>query len=157
MSFIAGRYTATFNLLSLGQMAEGFRLSHQFFKRLITGDAGGDAPQDGVYRGAEMMLSATALEYNAAGIATAMWPYGSFLTMGTPGRLDVGSDIIESIVLTAIAGTPAATVPATLTLPQCVLAEGFPVDLLFAPDLREVPLRFRVYPNATTYVFGSTT
>lgn len=157
MSFIAGRYTMTYNALALGQTAEGIRLSHQVFKRLITGDAGGEAKQDAVYRGIDMFLAYQLLEYNAAGALAAMWPYAAtLLDMGVIGRLDVGSSIAKSVVMTALAGTPAAAVPATITLPSVILAENFPVELLFAPDLREVPMRQRIYPNSNG-VFGTLT
>jgi hypothetical protein len=38
-----------------------------------------------------------------------------------------------------------------------MLAEGFPVELLMAPDLKEVPIRMRVYPDDSTGVFGTQT
>lgn len=157
MSFIAGRYTATWNSLACGQTAEGFRLSHSFFKRLITGDAYADAPQDGIYRGAELFIAMNLIAYDSAALPTIMWPYAStFLDMGVIGVTDVGSTKAKSLILTALAGTPAAATPATLTLPNAILAEGFPVELLFAPDLREVPLRQRIYPNSSG-VFGTQT
>lgn len=148
MSFIAGRYTATFNGLSLGQTAEGYRLSHQLFKRVITGDAYGDTPQDAVYRGATAEISYRLLEYNAAGARAAFWPVANgYLDIGIVGRLDVGSGLAKSLILTSIQGTPAAGAPASITLPLVALKEGFPVELLFAPDLREVPMLQRCYPN----------
>lgn len=157
MSFLAGRYTATLNSLALGQTADGLRMSHSFFKQLITGDAMAQAPQDAVYQGAELFMAMRLIEYNAAGALTAMWPYhATFLNMGVIGRLDVGSSIATSLILTAVANTPAAATPATLTLPTTILAEGFPVELLFAPALREIPLRQRVYPNSSG-VFGTQT
>jgi hypothetical protein len=157
-SFVAGGYTVTYNNLALGQAAQGYRLSHQFFKRLITGDSMAEAPQDAVYRGAEMFLAANLIEYLAAGIATAIWPYGAYLTQGVVGRLDDQSTLIKQIVMTAVATTPAAAAlgPASLTLPKCILAEGFPVELLMAPDLKEVPVRWRIYPNSSG-VFGTQT
>lgn len=161
MGFLAGQYTATFNSLALGQTAEGWRLSHQFFKQLITGDAFGKAPQDAVYQGIEVFLGGTLIEYNAAGAAAAFWPVSNtLLNPGVIGRLDVGggSGMAKAVVLTALAGTPAVATPATITLTYCALAEGFPVELLFYPGLREVPLRFRSYPNpASSNTFGSTT
>lgn len=155
MGFIAGRYTGTWNAAAIGQTAEGFTLSHQFFKRLITGDAYGEAPQDAVYRGAAVEVGWRSIEYNAAAIAGLIWPYnGTLLDMGTVGRLDYGSSLAKQLVLTAVAGTPAAAAPASVTLTLTILKEGFPVDMLFAPDLREVPLRLRAYPN-TSGVFGA--
>lgn len=157
MAFIAGRYTAVWNSLALGQTAEGFRLSHSFFKRLITGDSFAEAPQDGIYRGGELFIGMNLIAYDSAALPSIMWPYAAtFLDLGVIGRTDVGSTIAKSLVLTAVTGTPAASTPATLTLPNAILAEGFPVELLFAPDLREVPLRQRIYPNSSG-VFGTQT
>lgn len=152
-NFIAGPYTATYKGLSLGQTADGFRVSHSFFKRLITGDAYGQTPQDDVFQGAEMFCSFRCIQYDAAAVRSAMWPYGSsHLTIGAVGRLSAQQSLSGSLVLTAIAGTPAATEPATLTFTKAILAEGFPVELLYAPDLREVPIRMRLYP--TLGIFG---
>jgi hypothetical protein len=154
MSFIAGRFTATLNAQSLGQTADGYRVSHQSFARQITGDALADTPQDAIHRGAEMFVATRLIEYNAAGAANALWPFGTIYDMGVIGRLY--SAIADSLILTAVAATPAAATPATATFLLTILAEGFPVELLFAPDLREVPLRFRVYPNSSG-VFGTQT
>lgn len=150
MGFIAGRYTATWNSLALGQSADGLRVMHQIFKRLITGDAWGDTPQDGIYRGAAVMVSVNLIEYNAAAIATLKWPYNATAwDMGVIGRLDVGSSLVKSLVLTAVASTPAASTPASITMANTILAENFPVEILLAPDLREVPIRLRTYPNGS--------
>lgn len=157
MSFIAGGYTVTYNSNTLGQVANGIRVSHEFFKRLITGDSYAESPQDGVYRGAQMFAEMQLLEYNATGALAAFWPYNATIfTMGTVGRLDVGSSLVKSLVLTAVAGTTAATVPASQTHANAILREGFPVELLYAPDLREVPLSMRLYPNGSG-VFGTQT
>lgn len=155
MSFIAGRYTATLNAQSLGQTADGYRVSHSLFKRIITGDALAQTPQDAIVQGAEMFIATRLIEYNATGGLNAMWPLSSTIyDMGVIGRLD--SAIADSLILTAVASTPAAATPATATFLLTTLAEGFPVELLFAPDLREIPLRFRVYPSSQG-VFGTQT
>lgn len=156
-AFIAGRYTCTWNALAAGITADGFRLNHKFFKRLITGDNFAETPQDAVFRGAEMFIGWTAIQYDAAAFPTVMWPYGStFYDMGVIGRTDVGSSVAKSLILTAVSGTPAAAAPATATFLTSILAEGFPVEILYAPDLREVPLRLRVYPSSSG-VFGTQT
>lgn len=155
MSFICGKYSATLGAQALGQTADGYRVSHQLFKRLITGDNFADAPQDAILRGAEMFVAARLIEYNAAGALNAFWPLAATIyDMGVIGRLDTA--VADSLVLTALAATPAAAAPATATFLLTTLAEGFPVELLFAPDLREVPLRLRVYPSASG-VFGTQT
>jgi hypothetical protein len=144
--FIAGRYTATYGGLALGQTADGIRLSFQRFVQQVRGDAFAQTVQDQVLQGGEMDLAARLIEYDAAAVQSAMWPLSTTIfAMGQVGRLDVQSNLIKQIVLTAVAGTPAAATPATITLPRCILKENFPVELLFAPALREVPLRWRVY------------
>ena len=155
MSFICGRFTATLNAQALGQTADGFRITHQLFKRPITGDALARTVQDRIIQGAELFVGCRLIEYNAAGVLNAFWPLAATIyDMGVIGRLDSG--IADSLVLTALAGTPAATVPATATFLLTTLAEDFPVELLFAPDLREVPLRLAVLPNSSG-VFGTQT
>lgn len=153
--FAAGGYTATYNALAIGQTAQGYRLSHNFFKRIITGDLRAQSPQDAVYQGAEMHIQFNLIEYMQAGVAGIMWPYANYLSLGVVGRLDVQQNLVSPLVLTAVATTPAARAlsPATLTLPLCMLAEGFPVELLMAPDLKEVPIRLRIYPSDDA-IFG---
>lgn len=167
--FVAGAYTATYNAKALGQTADGFRLSHQFFKRLITGDIAGDSPQDAVYRGREQNISFRCIEADAAGIPDMIDPYagtvGTPWTMGQIGLLDVrgqgsGSPTSRalSLILTAVTGTSAANdTQATFTFPLSIIAENFPVEILLAADLREYPARMRIYPNMSTLLFGSNT
>lgn len=108
-------------------------------------------PQDAVYQGAEMHLAMNLIEFRSAAVDAIMWPYGNYLQTGVVGRLDNVSSLTRAIILTAIVGSSASSGvgvgwPFTLTLPYTILAEGFPVELLLAPDLRIVPLRMRVYP-----------
>jgi hypothetical protein len=148
MAFISGGYTCTWNSLACGQSADGYRLTHQIFKRIITGDSYAEAPQDAVYRGAEVSVQWTMIDYTSAAIQTIKWPYnGTKWQLGTVGTLDVGSSLAKSLILTAVAGTPAAATPATATFALSIIHESFPVEVLFAPDLREIPMRMRVYPN----------
>lgn len=160
MSFIAGAYTATLGGSTLGQIEAGFTLDFSFMKRIITGDTLAESPQDAVFRGAQASIQYTLLEYNALAALSAMFPYGSvFLNMSAPvGVIDVTSSKHKQLILTAVTGTPAAVAlgPATMTLPRCILAPNFPVNLLFAPDLRTVPIRQQIYPDSSG-VFGTIT
>jgi hypothetical protein len=158
MAFISGPYTATFDASALGQVEVGWTLRHSTFQRLITGHNFAQTPQDAIFQGMQMFIDYRLIEYNAAGVLKAMWPFGTtHLNVATPvGAQAVGSSKIKQLILTAVAGTPAATVPATLTLPRCILAEGFNVELLYAPDLRIVPISQRVFPDSSG-VFGTET
>lgn len=167
--FIAGAYTATYNAKALGQNAEGWRLLHSFFKRIVTGDLGGETPQDSIYRGREQKISGRLIEASEAGIPDLIDPYagtvGTPWTLGQIGLLDVrGAGTVspvsrcKSLVLTALTGTSAYNdTQKTITLPLSILAEGFPVEILLGPDLREVPIQLRIYPDMSTLLFGSNT
>lgn len=172
--FVAGTYTATYDSNAVGQTQEGFRISHQFFKRLITGDLAADTPQDGIYRGREQFVGFTIIEAAAAAIADMIEPYyastGVPLALGKIGILDVqgdqadegspgaGSVKVRSLVLTAVTGTPAYDGgPATMTLTNAIIAENFPVEMLYGPDLRDIPIRMRIYPDMSNSRFGTVT
>ena len=146
MSFIAGHYTATYNSQAMGQPEKGFDLLFNEEAEEIIGSNFGAAYQDDVSRGVNMFLETSLLEYNAAAARSLFWPWSSdFLSYGVPGRL--GSSFAKPLVLTAVAGTPAAATPATITLTKVKLANGYPVRLLFDAALRKVPLRLRVQPQ----------
>lgn len=146
-NFIAGQYTATLAGASLGQTAEGYRISHSFFKRLILGDSYAQTPQDEVYQGEEVFCQMRLIQYDAAGVQGAMNPFASYLSVGRVGRVSVQQGLVSALVLTAVSGPPAQNTPASVTLTNAIIAEGYPVELLFAPDLREVPLRMRCFPS----------
>lgn len=156
MGFIAGKYSLTLGGSTVGQISQGITISHQFSKQIIIGDNFAETAQDAVFRGANVFCAYTLLEWNAAAAREALWPYGSaYLTMSDViGVLD--SDQVSQIVMTALSGTPAASTPASITMPQAIIAEGQNVDVLFGPELRTVPIRQRVYPN-TSGVFGTLT
>ncbi len=126
--FIAGAYTATYNSKALGQTAEGWRISETVLKRLITGDAGGDTPQDAIYRGREVFFAGRLIEADKAGILDLLYPYSG--TIGTPGELGViglldvrgagggtPASRAKSLVLTAVDGTSPRQTCRTRTLP----------------------------------------
>lgn len=155
---LAGRYTATWNALAMGQAAEGWRISTEYFKRLVMGDAAGDAPQNAIYRGRGQMIEYVLIEAAKAAIATLVEPYGSIWQLGVIGQVDVGygtgGDTVtgasKQLVLTSITGTPSYIQgQATITLPLSIIAENYPVSVLFAPNLKEIPMRQRVYPNSS--------
>lgn len=146
MGFTAGRYTATWNALAVGQSQEGFRVSHQFMKRLIQGDKFGETPQDAIMRGMEVLVEARLIEWDAAAIATLISPYGNLYTINGIGKLDVANNYAKPFILTAIDTNP-GPIPLSQTLAKSILQENFPVNILFGPDLRDVPIRLRCYPD----------
>jgi hypothetical protein len=166
MSFIAGKYTAQYDagagLIDIGQVSAGFTLEHVVSKQLITGDNEGDSVQDAVYRGHNCFIEFTMMEYDENGALDVFWPYdAAHGNQGVIGRMDVqtsGGAVAGDLVLTVVAGSPADQAagtdgPQTLTAQHAILAEDFPVRMLMAPALRDIPVRLRLYP----YDRGSST
>ncbi len=164
--FTAGKYDGTLAAGALGQTADGVKTTHEVSKQLIIGDNFGDGVQDAVYRGMNMFVDFTLLEFEAAKAQAAFWPYNATIyAMGVIGRTDVATvhgssqaNIATQLVFTALANTPAAldTAPATFTFPTAILRENFPVEILCGPVAREVPISMRIYPNPSG-VFGTVT
>ena len=148
MTFTSGRYTATWNALAVGQTADGFRISHSFMKRMITGDRHGETAQDAIIRGMEVSVEMRLIEFDAAAVQTLINPYGTGYAMDQVGKLVVQHSFAKALVLTAAQTNP-GPLPLTQTIYQTILAEGYPVSLLMAPDLREVPIRLRAFPSST--------
>ena len=175
MPFIAGQYSAIYqppggSPLNIGQTAVGLTIEHVAAMRHVTGDAYAETVQDSIFRGMNMFAQYTLIEYNAAGSAAVMWPFGpTYMNQGIVGRLGLGPiagvpAMNGNLNMTAVAGTPAAlqASPAAMTFGGggasgggVLLADGFPVGLLFAPDLREIPIRQRIYPVGG--IFGAMT
>jgi hypothetical protein len=153
MSFISGAYTATYNATTLGRIQAGFNVIHSVNKQLVTGDNEGRAPQDAVMRGHNCLITFTLMEVEVnSAIKLAYWPWSAtFGNYGTVGRTDVGSSLAKQLILTAVAGTPAATSPATLTAPLAICAEDQPIRVSFAPELRAVTLTMRLYPSSGNF------
>lgn len=159
MAFIAGAYTATYNALRVGQLAEGITFHSVTYKEIITGDQLARAAQDAVFQGIDVTSDYILLEWNAAAALGIYWPYGTaFLNSGVVGRLDVQQNIAKGLVLTAIGGPPAGALgaPGTVTLSRSILHEEFPVDAVFASKLRKIPIRMRHYPDPSQFASDNT-
>lgn len=143
-TFIAGRYSSTYNAVDCGITENGYELQQESNNQEIApSDAYGDSVLDLVYRGGQVFCQFEGKAYKA-GIVTPFWPWSSIGAMGLIGRL--GSDVASAFVLTATASTPAAAAPATLTGTKSILASNFPARLLFSSVLRTVPVRLRMLP-----------
>ena len=140
-TIIAGPYTATWSAVSTGTTEDGFRVRHQVSKLLITGDAHGDSVIDGVYRGGNVFISFTGLEYNS--LIAIFNPYGAIGIQGQVGRLDFGSSISKPMILTAVAGTTAVADPATLTASESIISENSASDIQYASRNRTVAIEMR--------------
>lgn len=159
LTAIAGPYTATWGnpALNIGITEDGFETEETHFSEPIRGDNLGDTLQDEVLRGGDVFVNFILQEYgnaklalgNGGGIGPIFHPHNTTLgKIGQVGRL--GTSIAAPLVLTAVAGTPAAANPATITFSLATLASNFPIRLLYASRHRKVPMRMVSYPCTTS-------
>jgi hypothetical protein len=153
-TFVAGRYSGTYNAVDVGITRDGYNLEQESSGEVLDEtDAYGGSVIEAVYRGGSCFLSFTAKAYKA-GSTTPFWPWGALGVMSTAaapiGRL--ATDVASAMVLTATAATPAATAPATLTATKAILASNGSASLLFNSKVREVPVRLQLYPYVSTNV-----
>lgn len=146
-NFAAGPYTMTYDGTTVGLLnSDGIRHFQRGKRKLITVNQHGQTPVDGIEQGVEAFLQLTFKEWNAK-TRLAMWPWSATLgQLGTVGVLT--TSLTKAIVLTAVAGTPAASIgPATITYPYATLAEENDVGFLMACDERDIPILFRLLPD----------
>lgn len=108
---------------------------------------------DAVVRGGDAFYQANFREYKAGSLTQFTTPFGGTLGLLVNAANPIGvlaSGLAKALVLTSTTGTPAAAAPATLTASKALLAENYPVKLLFDSRLREVPIRMRLYPYVST-------
>ncbi len=153
-TFVAGRYSATWNANSLGLARQGYDLDFQFKQEIIEEtDAYGLTIIDMIMRGADTFVSATLREW-IAGSKALLWAVGG----GTMGKIFTSAvpcaasayDLSQSLVFTATAGTPAATSPATLTASKAFMAPSFNPKILFDSRIRDLPVRMICFPYASS-------
>jgi hypothetical protein len=150
--FLSGTYTVKYGGTTIGQTKD-VAIEYVPRKQLITGDNHADTPQDAVNQGLDCFVDFTCIDWDTANTETLFWPYATWGAQGTVGRIDIqdSGPIAQAILLTNAGGNPAAGTPTTIALAECVLAEGFQVATLFAPELRQIPMRLRVYPVSGVY------
>jgi hypothetical protein len=153
--------------VSMGILSDdGFSLRWVIHKQKIGPDGTdrfGLARLENVIRGGDWNLIFRCREY-ASGNLNVAWPYGRVSLTLSPGGnanfapvmaqagcTDDGSGFTGSLVLTAIAGTPAALNPATLTAAKVVNADANQGDMMFTSKAREVPVNLELLPYSQTY------
>jgi hypothetical protein len=148
-NLVSGAYTGTLSGVALG-VFEGDAGLPALEHTRVAEDVGNTSfwaksVIDSIEQGGNIFISFTCIEWGKAAVRTAFWPYNATLgRMPTVGVLLFDSAV--PLVLTAVAGTPAATQPATLTASKVALMPGFTPRIMFGPTLRRVPLRFRCFP-----------
>jgi hypothetical protein len=144
---IAGIYVCSWNSVALGMTGgdnELPTLEKQTFSEPIQNTSTyGKTRIDDILQGANHYMSMTGLEY--AKCISAFYPFAASLgLMGLIGGR--AYDLAQPLVLTAVPGSSAASLPASLTASKAILMPGITDRLMYGPTLRKVPLRFILYP-----------
>jgi hypothetical protein len=151
-TFIAGRYAGTYNAVDVGITDDGYTLQQELMQEVIDeSDAFGGTMLDYIYRGGNAFMRFTSKAYKPGSVSP-FWPFGALgvgMTTAAPiGRL--ASNIAAAMVLTAVANTPAAAAPASLTASLAILAPNYSGELLYNSKLRKVPVRLQFLPSVST-------
>lgn len=148
-SFATGAYDATYNSAALGLFEGPVRLQQNVNGLPIRATQWGDTIIDYILRGAGCFGVVVVKEWTTA-IKTFLWPYGA--TMGIvsePGTKF--SDYVQSLVLTAQANTPAATLgPVTRTYPYCAVLPGHNNDMPLWAGPRDIVVALGFLPEPST-------
>ena len=160
---VAGAYRGTYNAVALGFTVEGYRYGVEWLAETINQtDLFGQTMIDMVYLGANAQLSYRSRTYSAADIAPAT-PWGPLGQIASPALpiSRLARNAAKPFVLTAVANTPAAAAPATLTAALAILAPNSRVELLFDSKAREIPVTLNLLPyesaTADTMVHATST
>ena len=155
---IAGAYTTTLNpkgagAVALGYTRQGYSLNFvQRGERLEETDLYGLSLIDIVGRGCQLTIDTICKVY-AAATRDAIFPwtatFGRVYAAATP-IAQLASTSPDILIMTAVANTPAAASPATLTANSVKLSPDNNVNLIFSSVIREVPLRWDVLTIDTT-------
>lgn len=153
-NFPPGPYSVTVVISAtptdIGLMEGAIHHNEKGFAQEVRASLYGDAVIEEITRGGEVFLILTIKEWKTAS-KYLMIAEGALGTRGKAGRLRTA--LVSQIVLTALAGTPAATEgPVTRTYALPVLAAGHNVDITLGPEERNVPLVFRIFPSASAGV-----
>lgn len=164
MAYASGEYTATYKAKSLGNTEDGWRMELQGGRKGVTVDKYGDMEIDGVYRGVNAFFECVFKDWDlkdslasppvSTGFRELWWPYSTVPgSIGVIGRLEVQSSMTSALVLTALAGTPAAVStigPLSITAGNAILEAEFARTVNFNTEDRSAPVRLRSYPFTST-------
>lgn len=145
--FQSGVYNGTWNAVSIGLIAEAWRIRQTMEAQSVRADFYGDSVIDLIYRGGNAFCVFEGL--NWAGVTTIV---GGSTSIGTMGIASLGclfgrAGVAKPLVLTAKTATGVcAPSPALITASLTTMAEGFNFEVAYGSTLRTVPMMLRLLP-----------
>lgn len=145
-----GPYSATLGGNVLGLTEGPIRLSEQLYAEVIRADKYGQATLDAISLGKDSFISIILKEWTTSAVNAI---FQGATPMGSTGLIGRNlSDIAQSLVLTALASTPAAanSPGVTITAPKAVLAPGYNREILLGNVQRNTPVIFQLLPSESS-------
>ena len=148
-SIPSGPYSATWNSNDVGLFEGPVRWQQNAIGLPVYASQWGRTIIDYIMQGAGCFAVCVVKEWHS-GAKAFMWPFGATHgIMNEPGLLF--SSFCQPLVLTALAGTPAATYgPVTRTVPYCAVLPGHNLDITMGPMERNVVVAIGVLPEPST-------
>ncbi len=157
---VSGPYLGTWHALPLGtQNDDGYELRATVQGQEVNeSDAYGMTLVEAIYRGQNWRVAFRGLEWNKTGLLAILQMFNPAGTAGRNGTAlspilqnigDLWTSYCQSLVLTAILGSPPST-PQTLTAVNAGFAPNFQSSFLKTSKLREFPLELVLIPYQVT-------
>lgn len=162
-NFVAGRYTATWGESGhsnnfLGVTEDGFEIEKHTFGEELVGDNLGDTVQDIIYRGGNVYINVTFVEWDTHVLnalkmfSTPLGDVGDHVGghVGAIGRqhVNMGGSSANKLILVVESGTTAAGTGGlnTFFAEHATIAPGFVQRINLNNRHRKIPLRFQLLP-----------
>jgi hypothetical protein len=151
--FPPGPYQVTYKGTDIGLMEGVIRHQQNLIALPVRTSLYGQTIIDYIVQGGGVFAVLTVKEWDA-GAKAVMWPFNA-----SHGIMPITGTLLNTffgeLVLTALAGTPAATEgPVTRTYPIAGLLPGHNLDVTFGPVERNVPLVLTVLPEQNSNTVG---
>lgn len=143
--YVSGHYNATYGGTSIGSTEQGFRIHLRQHEVGVKDDAFGEGDADMIQAGADYEIELIAIEYGLFKTAMGVQTGGVGNTNNNVGKLL--SSLSNTLILTPVALTPAATYGQTCTATVATLIGD--IDWNNSYNLRKINARFRCLPDST--------
>lgn len=144
--YVSGHYDATYGGTTIGSTEQGFRIHLRQHEVGVNDDAFGEGNPDMIQAGADYEIELIAIEYSKFKTAMGIQTAGIGHTNDNVGKLL--SSMASALVLTPVAGTPAASYGNTATAPLAILIGD--IDWNNSYNLRKINARFRCLPQGSS-------
>lgn len=146
MSFVAGPYAWTFAGRPLGVVEDGVQLTIRKLGAPVVADAFGGQPVDYIQQGLIGSMDVVFQEFDALGVQYLLDTY-SGASFGQIGNLGCpGVDISANVLCGERLPFANCTSPNVIIAYRAAIPPDFDLSLLFGSRLRNVPVRFNLYP-----------